>query len=366
MIVDIIAGARPNFIKIAALFNIASDFPSLQLRFIHTGQHYDAAMSDVFLQELNLPEPIVHLNTGSGSHAEQTAEIMKRYEVWVGENRPDLCVVVGDVNSTLACSLVAAKEQIGVAHVEAGLRSFDRAMPEEINRVVTDSISNLLFVTEQSGLDNLMREGRPSNCIHLVGNVMVDTLFRLQAKAESLQHHRQFGVEQGQYAYLTMHRPSNVDTPDALAELCDQLVWLASQIDVVFPVHPRTQAKLKQFGLLERLSQAPGMHISEPAGYLASISLAIHAKMVVTDSGGIQEETTALNVPCLTLRENTERPVTLTEGTNTLIGRDFNLFRRVIQQILAGKFNKPIQPVTYWDGQTGRRILETIIASKEI
>lgn len=366
MIIDIIAGARPNFIKIAALFNIAADFTSLQLRFIHTGQHYDGAMSDVFMRELNLPEPACHLNTGSGSHAHQTAEIMKRYEAWVTENRPEMCIVVGDVNSTLACSLVAAKEQIAIAHVEAGLRSFDRTMPEEINRVVTDSISNLLFVTEPSGIVNLEREGRSPDAIHLVGNVMVDTLFRLRDRAAELQHHRQFNVNSGEYAYLTIHRPSNVDNHEDLSEICDQLLWLSSRIAVVFPVHPRTRAKLEQFGLLERLSQASGMHLSEPAGYLASISLAMHAKFVVTDSGGIQEETTALGVPCLTLRENTERPITITEGTNTLIGRDFELFKRTANRILANDAAGLDRQVTYWDGQTGRRILEIIAASKGI
>jgi UDP-N-acetylglucosamine 2-epimerase (non-hydrolysing) len=366
MIIDVIAGARPNFIKISALFSITSDFPSLHLRFVHTGQHYDAAMSDVFLQELGLPEPACHLNAGSGSHATQTGEIMKRYEAWVQANRPDLCVVVGDVNSTLACALVAAKEQITVAHVEAGLRSFDRAMPEEINRMATDCISDLLFVSEPSGVTNLAREGRPSDAIHLVGNVMVDTLFRLRDRASELRQHQNYGVKQGEYAYVTVHRPSNVDTSTDLSEICDQLMWLASQIDVVFPVHPRTHDKLKQFGLLEQLDQTNGMQLTEPTGYLASISLAMHAKLVVTDSGGLQEETTALNVPCLTLRENTERPVTLTEGTNTLIRRNSGLFRDVVTEILQNRANHAEKQVPYWDGQAGRKILEIIRATRDI
>jgi UDP-N-acetylglucosamine 2-epimerase (non-hydrolysing) len=364
MIIDLIAGARPNFMKVAALFVRAGEFPSLDLRLVHTGQHYDAVMSDVFLRELALPAPSRHLGVGSGSHADQTAGIMKGYERWVGESRPDLCVVVGDVNSTLACALVSAKIGIRVAHVEAGLRSFDRTMPEEINRVLTDGVSDLMFASEPSGVENLKREGRPESGIHLVGNTMVDTLFRMRPRAESLSACRRFGAEPKGYAYLTLHRPSNVDDAAALREVCDQVVWLGERMPVIFPVHPRTRRRLEESGLSARLS-GPRLHLIEPVGYLESLSMVIDARLVVTDSGGLQEETTALGVPCLTLRENTERPITVAKGTNTLIGRNWPLFQTCVKQIGEGSYPHKRSQIPYWDGNAGRRILAICERPKE-
>jgi UDP-N-acetylglucosamine 2-epimerase (non-hydrolysing) len=341
--------------KAAALFALAPQFPKLEIRLVHTGQHYDALMSDVFFKDLGLPDPVCHLDVGSGSHAVQTARIMEGYEGWVGQHRPDLCMVVGDVNSTVACTLVAAKEHIPVAHVEAGLRSFDRDMPEEVNRVITDSISDLLFVTEQSGVDNLIREGHPNEDIHLVGNVMIDTLLRMLPRVRELDSYSSFGVESGSYAYLTLHRPSNVDDPQHLAEICRQLAWVAEQMPVIFPVHPRTRTKLASLhgGVL----LPPALKLVEPFGYLDSLCMTANAKMVITDSGGLQEETSALGVPCLTLRENTERPATITHGTNTLIAGNWPLFRERVTQIDSRKAVRESCQIPYWDGHAAERIL---------
>lgn len=364
-IIDVIAGARPNFVKVAALFAVAQDFPNQELRLIHTGQHYDYSMSGVFLDELGLPEPVSHLGVGSGSHASQTAAIMKGYEGCVNTSRPDLCLVVGDVNSTIACALVAAKERVLVAHVEAGLRSFDRTMPEEINRILTDSISDLMFVSEPSGIANLQREGHPPEGVHLVGNTMIDTLIRMRPRIERLHTHNAFALNPNDYAYLTLHRPANVDENEALAQICEQLVWLASRIAVLFPVHPRTRKRLEATGLIEQLARAKGVHLVEPVGYLESLSLALHAKFVVTDSGGIQEESTALKVPCLTLRENTERPITVDAGTNTIIGKDWELLRTNVDRILNNQYKQGASMIPYWDGLAGKRILD-IISEKMI
>lgn len=354
-VIDLIVGARPNFMKAAALFAVVPQFPTLEIKLVHTGQHYDASMSDVFFNDLGLPDPACHLGVGSGSHAVQTARIMEGYEKWVVEHRPDLCMVVGDVNSTVACTLVAAKEHIPVAHVEAGLRSFDRGMPEEVNRVITDSISDMLFVTEQSGVDNLVREGHPAEAIYLVGNVMIDTLLRMLPRVRELDSYFDFGVEPGSYAYLTLHRPSNVDDPQHLAEICRQLAWVAEQMPVIFAVHPRTRAKLNS--LHDQLSLPPSLKLVEPFGYLDSLCMTANAKMVVTDSGGLQEETSALGVPCLTLRENTERPVTITSGTNTLINGNWPLFRERVAQINSQKTVHESCRIPYWDGHAAERIL---------
>ncbi len=360
MIIDVVAGARPNFMKVAALFAVADQFPALSLRLIHTGQHYDASMSDVFFKELGLPQPTHHLEAGSGSHATQTAEIMKRYENWIKAQRPELCVVVGDVNSTIACALVAAKDGVKIAHVEAGLRSFDRTMPEEINRVLTDSISDLMFATEPSAVANLAREGRPLSAIHLVGHVMIDTLFRTRAKAEPLEVYRNFRVEDHGYVYLTLHRPANVDNLTTLEEICEQILWLSQRLPIIFPIHPRTRAKLGSARLAEKLQTTGCIHLIEPVGYLESVSLLLHARMVVTDSGGLQEESSALGVPCLTLRENTERPITLDEGTNTLIGRNWPLFQDCVTRITSGRYAARNTMIPFWDGRAGQRILSII------
>lgn len=356
MILDVIAGARPNFMKIAALFAVAQDFPALELRFVHTGQHYDAAMSDVFLRELGLPEPACHLGVGSGSHAVQTAEIMKRYEEWVRNQRPDWTIVVGDVNSTIACTLVAAKEGIRVAHVEAGLRSFDRTMPEEINRILTDSISDLLFASEPVGVENLAREGHGPGSIHLVGNVMVDTLLRLKPAATALCHHESLGLPPKRYAYVTLHRPGNVDDPEVFGAICERLSALSARLPIVFPVHPRTRKQMDSFSLLDRLA-CPNVYLIEPVSYLESLSLTMNALTVITDSGGLQEESSVLGVPCLTLRSNTERPITISSGTNTLIAGDWSLFDRRIEQIVASGQTASSNSIPFWDGQSGRRIL---------
>lgn len=364
MIIDVIAGARPNFMKAAALFAVAHQYPTLTLRLVHTGQHYDANMSDVFFRDLELPEPIRHLGVGSGSHAEQTAAIMLGYEAWVKENRPDLVVVVGDVNSTVACALVAAKENIRVAHVEAGLRSFDLTMPEEINRIVTDSLSSLMFATEPSGVVNLAREGRSISGIYLVGHVMIDTLLHMKPKAEALSAHAQFGVQPYKYAYLTLHRPSNVDQDEPLAKVCEQILWIAEQLPVIFPVHPRTRARLEVSGWDKLLGSSPNIHLVEPLSYLASLSLTLNALFVVTDSGGLQEETSALGIPCLTLRDTTERPITISEGTNTLIAGDWDLFRKRVGEILASQTVRRASQIPYWDGRSANRILDVISNSK--
>ncbi len=359
-IIDIVAGARPNFMKVAALFAVADKFPSLTLRLVHTGQHYDEAMSDVFFRDLGLPKPECHLGVGSDTHAAQTAQIMTGYEGWVNENRPDICLVVGDVNSTLACSLVAAKMGIPVAHVEAGLRSFDRTMPEEVNRVVTDSISELMFVTEPSGLLNLAREGRPSSAIHLVGHVMIDTLLRKVPEAKTRSFYSTFGLSAGEYAFVTLHRPANVDDPKVLAEIVAQIDWLAHNIPVVFALHPRTKKQLQQAGLYKTLQSTPAIQLTEPLSYLDALSLTMNAKVVVTDSGGLQEETSALSVPCLTLRDTTERPITITEGTNTLISGDWDLFRTAIARINDNCYLQEGSAIPLWDGKAGERILRIL------
>ncbi|MCB9460237.1 MAG: UDP-N-acetylglucosamine 2-epimerase (non-hydrolyzing) [Anaerolineaceae bacterium] len=360
MIIDVIAGARPNFMKVAALFAVADQFPNIELRLIHTGQHYDANMSDVFFSDLGLPKPIRHLDVGSGSHAIQTAEVMTRYEQWVMENRPDLTLVVGDVNSTVACAIVASKLHIPVAHVEAGLRSFDRAMPEEINRVLTDSISDFLFVTEPSGMINLAREGRPAEAIHMVGHVMIDTLLRMREKAAELLVYQRYGKHPGEYAFMTMHRPSNVDDPTQLGTIIDQLAWLSQRIAIIFPVHPRTRNRLNETGLMSRLEALDNMYLIDPVGYLEAVCLVDSARMVVTDSGGLQEESSALGVPCLTLRDSTERPITITEGTNTLIADDWDLFRQRVTAILDEGSEHATTAIPYWDGRAGERILRIL------
>ncbi len=355
--IDVIVGARPNFMKVAALYSVAHKYPSLNLRLIHTGQHYDRAMSDVFLSDLKLPQPSCSLEVGSGSHAKQTAQVMHRYEDWVIESDPDLCIVVGDVNSTIACALVAKKCGVPVAHVEAGLRSHDETMPEEINRILTDSISDLLFVTESSGIANLAREGRAQDQILFVGNVMIDTLLQLRDTASKLAYHDKLDFKEGEYAYLTLHRPSNVDSPEQLQAISQEIEWLAVQLPVIFPVHPRTLNSLKEMKLLSRLEKCSRLHMVEPVGYLESLSLTMYSRVVVTDSGGLQEETSALGIPCLTLRHNTERPVTVSLGTNILIKDDWKLFRETITRICSGEPLSDIAPIPLWDGKTSERIL---------
>ncbi|GIV57692.1 MAG: UDP-N-acetyl glucosamine 2-epimerase [Rhodothermaceae bacterium] len=354
-----VVGARPNFMKVAPLHRAFEAHPAFASRIVHTGQHYDARMSDIFFRQLEMPEPHVYLGVGSGTHAEQTARVMVAFERIVLDERPDLVVVVGDVNSTLACSLVAAKCHVPVAHVEAGLRSGDRTMPEEINRIATDAISDFLFVTEQSGLDNLRAEGVPEEKIFFVGNVMIDALVQFREKAARATILEDLGLTSGDYALMTMHRPSNVDRAEGLQKLLETLEALTEQLPVVFPIHPRTRNRFADFGLAERLAAVPRLHLLDPLGYLEFLRLMEHAAVVVTDSGGIQEETTYLQVPCLTLRENTERPVTLELGTNALMPLDPGPIARRVAALRAGEYPAGRIP-PLWDGQAARRIVDVL------
>lgn len=332
----------------------------MQPLLVHTGQHYDEKLSDVFFRQMGIPEPDVNLGVGSGSHAWQTAEVLKKIEPVLLEQRPDLVLVVGDVNSTIATALAASKLGIGIVHVEAGLRSFDRSMPEEINRILTDALADYLFVTEEDAVENLVREGRPREKIHLVGNVMIDALRQFLPIAQQSSIGRELNLLNGAgyrpFAVLTLHRPSNVDSPATLKNLLAAVEQLADQIPVIFPVHPRTQQKLKEMGL----RTGPGLRLTAPVGYLDFLCLLSRARLVLTDSGGIQEETTALGVPCLTLRENTERPVTVSEGTNQIVGQDPAKILDAANEILAGKTKAGRVP-KFWDGCAAERIVGILL-----
>ena len=350
-----VVGARPNFMKVGPLHRALSQIGGIRSRVVHTGQHYDERMSDVFFRQLDLPEPDVYLGVGSGTHAEQTGRVMMAFEPVVREERPDLVIVVGDVNSTLAAALVAVKLHVPVAHVEAGLRSGDRRMPEEINRLATDAIADRLFVTERSGLDHLRREGVPDERIHFVGNVMIDSLVRFRDKAAETSILEDLSITPKGYALVTMHRPRNVDDPERLEELVRILEATAARYPVVFPVHPRTRANLAAAGLEARLRALDAVRLLEPVGYLEFLRLMEHAAVVVTDSGGIQEETTYLGVPCLTLRPSTERPVTVELGTNVLLPLDAEKVAERVADVAAGRFKKgEIPPL--WDGHAAERI----------
>jgi UDP-N-acetylglucosamine 2-epimerase (non-hydrolysing) len=350
-----VAGARPNFMKIAPLMHEMRSRPGLTSLLVHTGQHYDEKMSKLFFEQLHIPRPDIDLEVGSGSHAVQTAEVMRRFEPVLLEHRPDVVLVVGDVNSTIACALTAVKLGVDVAHVEAGLRSFDRTMPEEINRILTDAISQWLFVTERSGVTNLKHEGIPDERIHLVGNVMIDTLLRCRDRAEESEILEQLGVRSGGYGVLTLHRPANVDDPAQFAPLFAALARIAQRLPLVFPVHPRTRKSLAAIGA----ETTPGVILTEPLGYLDFMKLTAHARLVLTDSGGIQEETTVLGVPCLTLRANTERPITCDEGTNQLVGLD----PRAIETAALATLERPrgaSRVPALWDGGAAKRIVDVL------
>ncbi len=356
-----VVGARPNFMKIAPLMAAFRARPEVRPVLVHTGQHYDERMSRLFFEDLGIPRPDLNLEVGSGSHAAQTAEIIRRFEPVVTERRPDVVLVVGDVNSTIACALVAVKLGVRVAHVEAGLRSFDRTMPEEINRVLTDAISDYLFVTEPSGLENLRREGIADAKVHFVGNVMIDTLLANLEKARASRVLEDLGLAPRGYAVLTLHRPANVDDRETLGRLLGALEAIARDLPIVFPVHPRTRKNLAEFGLSDL--EAKGLRLTEPLGYLDFLRLTAEARLVLTDSGGIQEETAILKVPCLTLRENTERPVTIDVGCNQLVGSDpariLAAFRRVMAQetFTCGTPEK-------WDGHAAERIADILVGSQ--
>lgn len=351
-----VVGARPNFMKIAPLMDAYRGHPSIEPVLVHTGQHYDQRMSDLFFHQLGIPEPDVNLGVGSGSHAQQTAAVMTSFEQVVQQRHPDAVLVVGDVNSTIACGLVAAKLGVKVVHVEAGLRSFDRSMPEEINRVLTDAISDLLFVTEQSGMDNLRREGVDPSRVHLVGNVMIDTLLRCRDAAERSPVLEHLGLAPAGYGLLTLHRPSNVDDATSMSNMLDAIEEVQRHLPMVFPVHPRTRQRLSHGPFAERVASMTQLKLIEPVGYLDFVKLMAHARVVLTDSGGIQEETTVLRVPCLTLRENTERPVTVTHGTNRVVGTDPGNITTAFREVMQGG-PAPDRVPPLWDGQAARRIV---------
>jgi UDP-N-acetylglucosamine 2-epimerase (non-hydrolysing) len=354
-----VVGARPNLMKIAPLMRAYAKCDGIDPLLVHTGQHYDENMSDLFFRQLGIPKPDLNLEIGSASHAVQTAEIMKAFEPVVIEHEPDAVLVVGDVNSTIACGTVAVKLGVKLIHVEAGLRSFDRTMPEEINRLITDAISDLLFCTEQSGVDNLRREGVPEEKIHFVGNVMIDTLLQHRAKADQSTILEDLAIAEGGYAVVTLHRPSNVDNRKGLDGLIEALECIQDDLTVVFPAHPRTRAKFEEFGMAARLDAMPNLRVLDPIGYLDFLRLIASARLVLTDSGGIQEETTILKVPCLTLRDNTERPITVEVGSNRLVGNDPSKIVAAYREITAaGALDSEIPPL--WDGRAAERIVEVL------
>jgi len=354
-----VCGARPNFMKIAPLMRAYAAEAGIEPILVHTGQHYDRPMSHLFFEELQIPEPDINLEVGSGSHAQQAAIIMQRFEPVVIETGADAVLVVGDVNSTIACALVAAKLGVGVFHVEAGLRSFDRTMPEEINRVLTDAISDLLFVSEPTGLENLRREGIPEEKVHFVGNVMIDTLEFTRQRAEQSRILEQLSLAPRQYVVVTMHRPASVDRPAILRGLLEAFGQIQRDLPVVFPIHPRTRKQMAEAGLDQLAGGMKQLTLLEPLGYLDFLKLMASAAVVLTDSGGIQEETTILGVPCLTLRENTERPITLTQGTNQLVGMDPARLLAAYRQIRTSP-PPPARRPDKWDGHAAQRIARII------
>ena len=357
-IVHVVA-ARPNYMKIAPVMRAVDRAGFAEQVLVHTGQHYDPSMSDVFFADLGMRAPDVHLGVGSGSHAEQTARVMVGFEKVCLELHPDLVVVAGDVNSTLACAIDAAKLLIPCAHLEAGLRSFDMTMPEEVNRILTDRISAALLTPSADADENLRREGTQEDRIFRVGNVMIDTLLSNLEGARATAVLQRLGLEPRGYALLTLHRPSNVDNPGTLRRILEALEEIQRLLPVVFPIHPRTRKQIEAFGLAGRVENMPGLRLCEPLGYLEFLGLTAVAKMVLTDSGGLQEETTALGIPCLTLRENTERPVTVSEGTNTIVGTDAERIVSEARRILAGAGKEGRIP-PLWDGRTSERVAEVL------
>jgi UDP-N-acetylglucosamine 2-epimerase (non-hydrolysing) len=356
MLIHFIVAARPNFMKVAPLYHAFQKESWASSCIVHTGQHYDVNMSDAFLQDFALPEPDFHLGVGSGSHAEQTGHVMIRYEKLLMERRPDLVIVVGDVNSTMAATLTAVKLGIKVAHLEAGLRCFDRTMPEEINRLVTDAMADLLWTPSTDADRNLIREGISSKRIHRVGNIMIDSLEMLRKKIESCTAYEDLNLQEGEYGLVTLHRPSNVDAPNVLKMLCEVLIRIAERIPLVFPIHPRTRRNLERGRLMSFLAGSGGLILLEPLNYVRFMNLVFNCRLVITDSGGIQEETTYLGIPCLTMRPNTERPITVYQGTNQLC-RAGNLENRV-KEILSERTSQPSK-IELWDGQTASRVVES-------
>jgi len=356
-----VVGARPNFMKVAPVLHALRDYESVDQVLVHTGQHYDVNMSDIFFRQLAIAAPDVNLGIGSGSHAVQTAQTMIAFEAVVLERKPDMVLVYGDVNSTVAAALVCAKLRIPVAHVEAGLRSGDRSMPEEINRLITDQLADILFTPSPDGDENLLREGIAPEKIHRVGNVMIDTLIRLRPQAEALWPSlcERFGL--GKYGLVTLHRPSNVDDPQALRLLLHTLGEISTELPLIFPVHPRTRQRIREQDYDNSIGR---IVFCDPLGYLEFLCLESHATLVLTDSGGIQEETTYLQVPCLTLRENTERPITVDIGSNTLVGQDMAKLKLEVNRIQKGEIKSGGVP-QLWDGHAGQRIA-SIICEKNL
>ena len=356
-----VVGARPNFMKVAPLVEAMKrrerEFTPLV---VHTGQHYDWNMTDAFIRDLALPTPDLFLNVGSGSHAAQTAAVMERFEPVVLHEKPDWVLVVGDVNSTLACALVCVKLGVKVAHVEAGLRSRDRTMPEEINRVLTDQIADLLFTPSRDADENLRAEGIPQERIRFVGNIMIDSLFKQLARSKESRIRETLELSSRDYAVITLHRPSNVDEQDTFSGILDALEKIAARLPIIFPAHPRTRQRITDLGLSERIERLRGLRVIEPLGYLDFLNLYSHARLVLTDSGGVQEETTALGIPCLTLRENTERPITTEIGTNTIVGTDPLKIVTAAFAALDGSKEVTHQVPPLWDGHTADRILNAL------
>jgi len=368
MKIHIICAARPNFMKVAPLYHALKNETWAQPVIVHTGQHYNLNMSDAFFKDLNLPEPHIHLGIGSGSHAEQTGKVMIAYEKVLIEQRPDLVIVVGDVNSTVACSLAASKVTYPhnsklsmarplIAHLEAGLRSFDRTMPEEINRLVTDVLADILWTPSQDANKNLIREGISPKKIQCVGNIMIDSLEMLREKIETQDAYQDFDLKPKGYGLVTLHRPSNVDDPEILRILCQVLARIAEKMPLVFPVHPRTMKNLEQHKLLPILNNSPNLLLPEPLSYIRFMNMVFNCRLVITDSGGIQEETTYLGIPCLTLRPNTERPITITHGTNQLC--EYKDLEKKVDKIISGNTLQK-EKIEFWDGQTATRIVQHI------
>ena len=362
MVIHLVCAARPNFMKVAPLYHALKKERWANPVIVHTGQHYDLNMSDAFFEDLGLPDPDINLGVKSGTHAEQTGRVMMSYEKVLQEKRPDLVVVVGDVNSTMAATIAASKLGIKVAHLEAGLRSFDRTMPEELNRLVTDVLADMLWTPSRDGSENLIREGISPDKIQFVGNIMIDSLEMLRGKIANQKTFETFGLKAGGYGVVTLHRPSNVDDPVILKDICDILGEIAEKTPPVFPVHPRTRKKMEENHLLSGLESSKKLFLPEPLNYIRFMNLVFNCRFVITDSGGLQEETSYLGIPCLTIRKNTERPITVTHGTNQLC--ELSDLKRKTDEIIQGRVQKK-NTIELWDGKTAGRIVDILRRSKK-